>query len=347
MNINFTDLRDGLRKSINNSITEVELTELVKLSRIIIRSYLNNIRQSVTYLCQQQGLTINDLAYECIAEVFARDGDKKFYRIEKFCNSLNDKFEKLNGTEIFLAYKSYLLTFTNSQLAQLFARNDPTGSKIHRNIRDAVKKSDMFIIQRRVSGTMLLPKSIDPFEHLPLFPIEELEREYLSNHEPKKITFLDHLQVVYDVVASQNEYSRSIPIFELVKIFKKYFAADALSEDKIGLDVNLLANGGELNSFEIEEFQLKVLAAMKEKILIKYFAKGKFNREQAEAVYFALRDIVYDWCFNGECQGSFFNYLNRYLDIEESAYNATYKAKIEYLVKLAREEFISLIDSEL
>jgi len=79
MNINFTDLRDGLRKSINNSITEVELTELVKLSRIIIRSYLNNIRQSVTYLCQQQGLTINDLAYECIAEVFARDGDKKFY----------------------------------------------------------------------------------------------------------------------------------------------------------------------------------------------------------------------------------------------------------------------------
>lgn len=344
MNIDYASLKIGIQKALNNSITEIELTELVKLSRIIVRSYLNHIRFSLKYLCQNQGLTENDLAYECIAEVFARDSEKKFFRIEKFCNALHGGIEKIAEIEIFLAYKSFLLKTVDSQIALLFAREDPTGSKIHRNIRDAVRKTDMFDFQRGMFGAIISPKYIEPLEHLPAFPIEDLEQEYLSNNKNRKQNFLDHIQIIYDIVASQNEYSRVIPIFDLVKIFKKYFSADALIDLS---DLNLLTDGKGLSNVEIEEFQSKVLAAMKEKILIKYFAKGKFNREQAEAIYFALRDIVNDWCFNGECQEAFYNYLNRYLKIDESLYSTIYKAKLEYLVKLAREEFISLFDSEL
>lgn len=195
-----------------------------------------------------------------------------------------------------------------------------------------------------MDGASILPKYIEPLEQLPHFPIEELEREYLSNHKDRNQTFLDHLQTFYDIIASQEEYSRVIPVFDLVHIFKKYFAAGALVEMD---DSNSIKDNIDLDNLEIEELQSKVLSAIKEKIFINYFAKGKFNREQAEAVFFALQDIVNDWCFNAGCQDTFHNYLKRHIEIDETTYFNKYKTKLEYLVKLAREEFISLLDSEL
>ena len=66
----------------DESISHPQLTELVKISRLIIQSYLINYRSKVLNLITRNGITITDLSYDCIADAFARNGENKFYVIK-------------------------------------------------------------------------------------------------------------------------------------------------------------------------------------------------------------------------------------------------------------------------
>jgi hypothetical protein len=344
MKIDFTTLKNSLEILSVGSTNHRELSQLVKISRIIACSYLHNIRSSILYLCEQQGITTNDLSYDCIAEVFSRDENNSFYRIGRFCKSLNDSIAKISEREIFYAWKSLLIKVIDSQLARLYSQSDPVGSKILRNIRNVTRGGDHFILEKTISGNMLIPKNIDPLFHLPPIPIDRFEKEYFNIAYDRKNIINEQIEIVYNILTCQTEYRRAILLLDVVRVFKQRAITEYIPDKYEVENPDDIKN---LTTLEIEEFESKVITLLKEKIFLKYFAKGKFNKEQAEGVFFAVRDIVNDWCFNGDCQEPFFNYLIRYLKIDESTYVNTYKAKLEYLIKLAREEFVSLLDSEL
>ena len=82
-------LHEFLIAVFDESISHPQLTELVKISRLIIQSYLINYRSKVLNLITRNGITITDLSYDCIADAFARNGENKFYVIKKFISSLD------------------------------------------------------------------------------------------------------------------------------------------------------------------------------------------------------------------------------------------------------------------
>ncbi|MBM4177011.1 MAG: hypothetical protein FJ213_12715, partial [Ignavibacteria bacterium] len=299
MKIDFTTLKNSIQIISVDSKNLKVLSQLVKISRIVACSYLNNIRPSLHYLYQQQGITTTDLSYDCIAEIFSRDENDSFYRIEKFCKSLNDSLEKVSEIDIFLAWKSFLIKVVDAQLARLYSQSDPTGTKILRNIRDVVRESDYFIMEKTMSGNMLVPKNVNPLYHLPSIPIEKFESEYFTTTFDRKSSFNEQIAIVYNILTGQSEYRRTILLLDISKIFKHRFFSDSIpnnSNNESSYNVRSLTN------LEIEEFESRVLSTLKEKIFLQYFAKGKFNKAQAEGVYFAVRDIVNDWCLNGECE---------------------------------------------
>jgi len=86
---------------------------------------------------------------------------------------------------------------------------------------------------------------------------------------------------------------------------------------------------------------------LKEKILLTYFAKGKLDRKESEAIFHAFEDILEDWCTGEVSQCSLFDYLKQYITIDEKTYESNYRAKMEYLIKIAREEFAARLMKEL
>jgi hypothetical protein len=94
-----------------------------------------------------------------------------------------------------------------------------------------------------------------------------------------------------------------------------------------------------LSDFEIEEIRSQVELALKEKILLTYFARGKIGRREAEAIFSGLHDMLMDWCYSGGANASLQEYLTRYLPVDGETYENSYRAKMEYLLKVAREEF--------
>jgi hypothetical protein len=289
-------------------------------------------------LALHQGLTATDLAYDCIAEAFARDQDGSFTQMENFVRSLREPIEDLPDHEIFLAFKSFLTTIVDAQLARLYAQADPVGARIHRNVREQLKNSNTLKLERDFRGLVIRPLHEDSIDHLGPLPIETLERGLYGSVEK---TIPEVLECLSKLLCSQSEYRRSIPLLDIVGVLKRSIGSEyeqSVDESEPGLDG--------LARTEIEAIRSQVEVALKEKILLTYFARGKIDRRQAEAMASAFHDLLWDWCF-GDDPKSLYDYLRLYLPMSEIEYENTLRTKMEYLLKLARDEFAARLMKEL
>jgi hypothetical protein len=327
-------------KLLEGDIDHRELAELVHISKSIIENYLRYFRQSVVRLSLHQGLTISDLAYDCIAEAFSKDGNDNYQKLINFSKALDDDLAQLPEIEIFLAYKSFLTCLADAQLARLYAQSDPAGAKIHRNIRDTVKCSDSLLIAKDYRGLVVKLKD-NPAEQLDEFPREEFENEIFMNADHQR-TIPELLNVCREVLVGQNKYRTSIPLVDVVQIFRKIYQSDHTPIE----EEDVFSSDG-LTKFEIEQLCSEVLLSLKEKIFLTYLARGKVDRKSAEAIYTAFRDMLEDWCCGEESKSSIFHYLKDHLHIDEKQYEEVYRTKMEYLLKIAREEFAARLMKEI
>jgi hypothetical protein len=342
MNQAVKNLKPHLIKILDRSISETELSEFVQLCRAIVQSHLDHLRSSLIGLCLRQGLTITDLAYHCIADAFMRDESNRFPRLEDFASSLRDKLNALPELEVFLAFKSFMSRIADAQLARLYAQSDPAGGKIHRNLRDCLKQSKLFSLEKDFRGLVLRPLKEESLDHLEPYPAESLERDFLGRTTGTQST-LELLNILLEILVEQSEYRRSMSLVDAVQLFKKAYRyeLEPLAEKNCRPPVD------GLSSFEIERMCSQVELALKEKILLTYFARGKIARKEAEAMFNAFHDMLWDWCHSGDSEASVCEYLRRHMSVEDREYEASFRSKMEYLLKIAREEFAARLMREI
>jgi hypothetical protein len=342
MNLAVRNLKPHLTKILDRTISETELSKFVQLCRVIVQSHLEHLRSSLVGLCLFQGLTMADLAYDCIADAFMRDENARFPRLENFASSLRDKLDTLPELEVFLAFRSFMVRIADAQLARLYAQADPAGARIHRNVRDCLTESNLFSVQKDFRGLVLYPQYVDSLDHLEPFPTEEMDREFRSRSAPTKST-IELLQILRTILVEQSRFRRSVTVTDVVQLVKEVYRPE------FGFDIENAdhpsLNG--LTDFEIDEIRAQVELVLKEKILLTYFARGKANRKEAEAMFRAFHDLFLDWCHAGASEASLCEYLRRHLPINEQAYETGFRARMEYLLKIARDEFAGRLMREL
>jgi hypothetical protein len=341
MNQAIRNLKPYLLKTLDGSISETELTEFVQLSRAIVQAHLEHMRSCMLNLCLHQGLTMTDLTYDCIADAFARDENNRLPQLENFVKSLRDNLDDLPEMEIFLAFKGFITRVADAQLARLYAQGDPAGAHIHRNIRDCARHSGIFNVERDFRGLVLRPVRVESVDELDPIPIDELEREFLSRALVRRRT-VELLKTLCEILTEQSDYRRSLPLIDTVQLFKKvyrYEPGTPVEAERISLD--------SLTEFEVERLRSQVELALKEKILLTYFARGKVDRREAEAMFNAFHDMLGDWCSSGYSESSVQNYFVNHYPVDEDTYERSYRAKMEYLLKIAREEFAARLMREL
>ncbi|MBI3194691.1 MAG: hypothetical protein HYZ34_09545, partial [Ignavibacteriae bacterium] len=163
------NLKLYLEKISDGSISKQQLTEFIHYSRVIVQSYLFQIRTSLTFLYSQQGLSAEDVAWDCLGSLFIKDSTFRYPIFVRFKTSLSTSLETISEVELFSAYKGLLITFADRQLARLFAQFDVDGAKIHRNIRDCIKTTSLFTLSKDIRGLVLKPFAHNSLDHLPAF----------------------------------------------------------------------------------------------------------------------------------------------------------------------------------
>jgi len=209
---------------LNNSSTHYEdVVRLVHITSTIARSYLKNYYPSFLRLCTKNGLNEEDLAEDSILQIFARDEKGDFFILNNFKASLNSPFKEMHEDEIFTAYQSFIHTVALRQLIKTYSEIDSTGAKLYRNIKDSIKKIDGITMIRDYRGLVIKPSNNSTKEHLPSIPFRELEQRFLTNIT-KPYTTPELLSTLMDVVQKENGYRSSIPVFQVVKLFKRHYS---------------------------------------------------------------------------------------------------------------------------
>lgn len=239
-----------------------------------------------------------------------------------------------------------MIKVADAQLSKLYSQSDPIGSKILRNIKDVVRRFDKYTIVKSLRGLTLVVSNNDELFCKPEFPLEKIITEFSMNGNESDTNSL--LERLHQVLINQNEYRKSILFTDTVSLFKKYFSAEINDAYEINelLLLSPVHNDG-FEEFEILQVKQKVENYIKEKILLDYFVKGKINKEEAESIYLAIRDIINDWYFGVETKDSIYSYFSAHHHLEKEEYLKNYRTKVEYLVKLARDEFANYLLKEI
>jgi hypothetical protein len=335
-------LRAYLRQTLDGSTSHAELTGFVQLARTLVSAYLTTIRTSAAILCENHGISITDLAYDCVAELFGRDNKGSFVLLEGFVGALHRSLEETPDHELIAAFRALLSRFADMELGRLYAEADPAGARIYRNIRECIKRGGPLQLSRDFRGWVITPATGPDLNHLPSCNVDRLKSEFHARLEGVRQT-PQLLGILHRVLVSLTEFRRSIPLADVVHLFKGLYQG----EQRLEFEEQEAQSLEGLRPFEIDQLRTQVEQVLKEKILVSYVAHGKVDRKQGEAMYLAFCDLLGDWCSGDGADFSMFEYLKRYLPIDERSYKDGLRVKMEYLMKIAREEFASRLMGDL
>jgi hypothetical protein len=314
------------------------IAELVKISNSIVSAHLKYSKPNIIFLCQSHGISLSDLAVDSIAEIFGKDNAGELHNLKNFFSTLSLPIKVIDEKELFLAYKGLLIRIAEAQIARLYAEIDPTGYKIQRNIKETLPSTGLFTLIKNINGVSLICNVDDNRLELPYLNLEEFTSEFLAFAKNKK-TSRELIEIMFRLVSKQDDYRKEIKLIDAVYIFKKYFSLGNENNGNEEFIIENLKARSTVEDFEMDQICDKVLIKIKEKILIDYFARWKLTREQSEALYLAMNDIIYDWNKMGENHIPFYEYFNKYGKLSHEEYSRVIKDKIEYLVKIARKKF--------
>ncbi len=316
-----------------------ELTDFIHFTRNITEAYLLQFRSNVLTLCFNHGISVSDLAIDCIGDIFARDEKEEYYILKKFVDSLYHPLEDIPEHELFIAYKSFVIKLVNAQLARTYAQIDPVGARVHRNMKDAVKKSAGLTLYEDFRGYLIRTKNAGD-EHIESQQLDELRRSLLEGsdvfHSMPKI--IEKLAILL-----RKRYKKSVRLIDIVQIVKNYVAGYSMQEF-IG---NGIDNADDLTSVDMTILHKYILRDIQSKIFTTYVLSGKIDKQEAHALYSVMYDIVSDLCNGNASSDSYFTVARRHLPVSEKEYDIQWRAKIEYLARLAREKLMLYFNEKL
>jgi hypothetical protein len=328
-------LRVWISGVLLGSISTPDLTQFVQFSRRLITAYISAFRGSTTILAEKLGITMIDLAYDCIAEAFARNQEGRFFHLERFVESLTLPINEISMPALLAAYRVFLSRFADAQIGRLYAVADPTGARISRNIRECIKWKGGLDLKRDFRGWLIFTTNDPDEDHLPPLPLEELKKS-LAVHARIGDDVPRLMESLAIALKTNKRYRRSIPLRDVVQIFREYYELSEVGKQEGDSKLPFES----LTSEEIDGLRHSVEGALKEKLFVTYVARKKLAREEAEAIFLALSSVLKAWCGGDGLEMSLYESLRCHMGVSEMAYREKYRVKMEYLLQVARDEFV-------
>ncbi|MGC8654149.1 MAG: hypothetical protein ACP5US_09200 [Candidatus Kryptoniota bacterium] len=333
-------LRSYLTDVENGEIKQAALAELINLTRSAASSYIRIMRRDAAGILKESGFTIDDLAIDSCGEIFGSKNGENLYQIRRFISSLSQPLDKINTLSVWSAFFAFVRRVVDVNISRIFSQIDPAGSKLARNLKENLKRSkELYFLKTEASG-YVFPKGLDSLNSLPEYPLEKLQKD-ISRYKPGNAKISDFLNAIYQILADQEEYRRVIPFNVLVNLLKKInvqINAD-LTEDQFSFEHELISN------LDREIMLRQVEKVVSEKILSSYLLKGKVNESEAKTLYLVIIKVVEDWLSDEISDPGLYGVLKMFVSVDQMEYEKFWRVKLEYLLRVAREVLVNLIDT--
>jgi hypothetical protein len=343
-----------VRKICEGTYASAELIHFINLIQKAALSYLRYQEVSGKRIAtsRQDNLEeLEDLATDCVADLFMRDEDGLFIQLRKyFGEKLADG--EVDDAEMMLQLRRLVVKKTKQELSRIFRERDPEGAKIVRNIKVAVRTSDdlacfkemgrEFVCFSKYGGNGLDTTTLGKDErirlrcHCPPYPDELLESRFFSIHNPNDSVSTSIKKLLKEVQETEG-HKNFLSIEVIARMIR--CVRNEMFRENVGCDSTDTTPMEYLQLKEINEAKEQVLTIIEKKIQNTYLSGGKPKRKRAEIYKDALIDVLDDLVHHRKSDSYFHLLRNRIPGLTQQQYRNEERTVFEYLAKVVKKEF--------
>jgi len=335
--------------------SQAQLVEFINLTQKISLGYLKYqeiIGKRISGERVDTALELQDLAVDCIAELFSGDGNGNFPQLKKYYEPKYEEEQNITDADVLILTRRLVVRKTKQELSRIFRERDPEGAKIVRNIKVAIRTSEKLAMFADLGKDYVFYKNgleLNPEEPVdteliagylrrknPPIPEDILHTRFIDIYNPSD-SVSSSIRKLLKTVHDFNDYQNFLPIDVIVKMIRRV-KFNAVKE-KLAADDSVLTPLDVLETKEIESYIDVVMEKVERKINAQYLYSNKLNNQRAEIYAKALRDVLND-LIQKKDNSSYFRNLRFYLpELTQREYRQNERSVFEYLAKVAKREF--------
>ena len=328
-------LKARLEALLNGRASTEDVRLVIRVAHTIARVTLARRIQSEP-LVRFHGLDHADLAYDCIADLFARDDRGRYVALATYFMAFD--FAALTDEEVFFHIQRLVLRNVKQGVYRLYHQMDPQLGKILRNIKLSVQSLGLFTEFDRLGDTCIAPVSVDTLEHLQPMKPEDLTIALLNAATGNEFV-PELLSKTCRILCAQDERSRIMSLINValgIRAFYEHKSAPRLREESAGTD------DVSIDAIEAIHVACRELRARAD---VKYVRRGKVSPAMMET-YFGVIE-------HGLCQrfvdndGAEFQISETFLKLAPEVslveYRRSHRSKLEYLARLTASRVVEIL----
>ncbi len=327
-------LRDCIRSITSQVPSEPDLRDLIFLCRKIALAFLRSKVGSGKFYTDFTSLRLNDLALDCVADLFSRGEDGTFMQLKAYFDGVDT--EHCSDKELLSHLRRLIFSRVNQSIFRLYAEADPALGKILRNIKIAVQSLQTFALVDRFGEPCLVPSLCEPLRHLPRYERADLD-ELLTSATGAGDNIPTMLTKVSNALREETDYCRIVPVMMLAQAIRAVY----------GLPRNGPGHENNVDIAIAEQDVRTVITRNCREIKEEYRRKYVEARAISVSYYERYFDIICEYiCHrimgnNGDSPSLFEALRTGCPNLTKEEYARTHKAKLEYLLRLTFKKTVN------
>lgn len=308
------------------------VARLVDLCFRMAKVYLRRRAQAGRLNPNFFGLTLDDLALDCIADLFERDEEGRFPQLIAYFDPVlegNPSRARLLG-----ATRRLVFSKVSEGLYRRYREADPSLARLIRNLRYAIRTGELGR-EVRLRGQLWIAFSDDADAYSRPVMDEEYLQVRLSAHVDTSSSLKDVVAAVGEVLLANPAYAPGLPLVGVASTVRQVF--DLMAESP-------LPKGTSLTELYREDLH-ELLGASRERVenaMRKKYVGVKLSSRTFDAYIRAAEDcLCAEFVEPGADDASHFDVLRPYLQaMTYEDFRANHRGRFQYVVKKMRGEFL-------
>lgn len=224
---NFSGLHDVLRDVLSAEPSEAATNRLFKRCHRLSVAYLRRRARAGRLNSAVFGLTLEDLALDCIADLFKREDGTSFERLDQYFGGLD--WCSFDEAALEMSLRRLVFSVINEGLFRRYQEWDPTLGRIIRNLKRHLRTSSVLEMEREQFSLVVQIPQVDRLaETLPTMPPEVLEAQIHFAFEGRA-SVPNLVEVLPDILGCNGLYAPKVGLTDLALAYRSVI--ERLHED--------------------------------------------------------------------------------------------------------------------
>jgi hypothetical protein len=331
MNLHSSHIPTLVRDVVTGTASLQEVNALVRHAHHFAMIRLKQLMASGRLHLQSFPVSLDSTALDCIAELFERDAEGVFIELEQYFTVEHD-LAQLSDDDIIAMMRSLVFTKLSDGLFALYRENDPVLSKIIRNIKLAVEKTNGLSLDRILGVTVIRTECLDDRMHGAELTVEELESRFSETLSGPR-TSQEYLASWRDHILGDRSLRDTVSLIDMAVCMKRHMLQYQVSLHQVIMEDAVLfeADASVLIDAALRQVQADLHG--------RYVKRNKLDEHVFHAYMKAIAEMTNDTFLRSDgSERKYGEYLQDHIPgLSYEDYRRDHRKQFEYMAKLVKK----------